>query len=96
MSKRYRIKKPKPNTLELCYGRFCQGEDPEIGGAWGEGCSKRDLNLLFYYMTSPRPRWDTKKGWEHGPSLIEELESRGYDITTLKFSIKKLPPKENE
>jgi len=29
----------------------------------------------------------------HGKSLVEELEDRGYDITTLQFSIKrKYPP----
>lgn len=45
---------------------------------------KCDGHLIHYYMGSPR-----QSGQEWVPSLFEELEKRGYDLTTLKFSIKK-------
>jgi hypothetical protein len=67
--------------------------------------SKREEDILIYSPCRPDGHllWgtiggkvcspDTKTpGWKGHiwePSLIEELEKRGYDITTLKFSIKK-------
>ena len=51
---------------------------------------KRDTRLLYYYLCCQRP--DTSKQPLFSvmqPSLIEELTARGYDITTLKFSIMK-------
>jgi len=47
--------------------------NPDIVYSWGKNTSKSDARLL------------------HGtiPKLIDELVKRGYDVTTLKFSIKK-------
>lgn len=49
---------------------------------------KCDGGMLNHYLTgkryNPCPLHGAPK-WEN--SLIEELEARGYDITTLKFSI---------
>jgi hypothetical protein len=53
-----------------------------------------DAHLLHYHLATPRPHLNL--GDPGGfpiafdPSLIEELKARGYDITTLKFEIKKL------
>jgi hypothetical protein len=39
---------------------------------------------------SDRQRWDYEKnGMAFDPSFVKELENRGYDIKTLKFSIQK-------
>lgn len=46
-----------------------------------EGGTKRDGAVLCHYFT------DTLGCL--GTTLIEELEERGYDLTTLKFSISK-------
>jgi len=65
-------------------------EDPDMVIAWGEGTSKRDGNLLHYILCCKRQRTVYGKEREDNgghsvafdPSLIEELEQRGYDITT--------------
>ena len=48
-----------------------------------EGANRWDVNFIMGAMTREIPIVQC--------SLLEELENRGYDITTLKFSIK---PKE--
>lgn len=59
---------------------------------WGDGCSKSDGHLLHAVVNSPR-HWVGFEGAKVNPSLLEELVSRGYDITTLRFSIaKKVAP----
>lgn len=62
--------------------------------------SKRERDLSFHW---PAQKPDghllygalCAKQWgpdgEMRPSLVEELESRGYDITTLRFSVKAKP-----
>lgn len=59
-----------------------------------------DLYLLFNIFLH-RPigpgKWDKeKKEWVTPPTLIEELEKRGYDISTLYFEIKKKQENDNE
>ena len=50
-----------------------------------------DGRLLNSALCSKVVRIDdaTPSGYSWGPSLAEELEARGYDLTTLKFSIQK-------
>jgi len=51
---------------------------------------KRDAALLHYVMGIDHPDPHTKPIFSKmNPSLFKELESRGYDLTTLKFSIMK-------
>ena len=54
--------------------------------------SRADGNLLLTYMGSKRTT--VKFGpsgiiYTEDPSLLEELDRRGYDLTTIKFSIEK-------
>ena len=67
--------------------------------------SKKLKDVIYYFPSSPdghllntilsgeRCHPNTKSpgwlGYEWGPSFLQELEDRGYDITTLKFSIRK-------
>lgn len=44
---------------------------------------KTDLHFICHAFTMPRLR----VGRDFGPSVIEELDDRGYDVTTLKFEI---------
>lgn len=53
---------------------------------WDEGCSKSDGGLLHSFLTFIQ--------WPDNKSLVDELKARGYDLTTLRFSIRKLPPQE--
>lgn len=79
--KRTRTIKAKPGELVIGYGRCAEeprGSSPQIVYAWGgEGATKNDIHLLMgaFEMNSP--------------ALANELRKRGYDITTLKFSIQK-------
>jgi len=63
-------------------------EEPDMCTAWGAGLSKRDGALLHYMLASKRMRWrDGVPTFE--PSFLEELEARGYDLTTFRFSVRK-------
>lgn len=90
MAKRYRKPKLKDGELRIYYGKVPH-DGPDVILAWqGNSEMKRDTNLLHYYICSKRP--DPHKLPIFSvmqPSLIEELAARGYDITTLKFSIMK-------
>lgn len=64
--------------------------EPDICYAWGDGCSKRDSHLLHNAIASKKPDPFASPAFSVMlPSLLESLESAGYDITTLQFSIKK-------
>lgn len=69
------------------WGRL-PNEAPGTCFAAGDGLSKRDMALLHYMLASKRMRW--KEGAPtFEPSFLEELEARGYDLTTLRFSVRK-------
>lgn len=97
-AKQYRRRDAKPGQLICYYGKLPHN-NPDLCFAWGgEGANKRDANLLTYMFSSKRLRHaisdeDRKlSGGERflfDKSLFEELEDRGYDMTTLKFSIQK-------
>jgi hypothetical protein len=74
----------------MFYGRLPDDSAPDLIYSWGEGCSKRDGALLNWIIGSKRPPSIHGQKWE--PSLIEELRDRGYDLSTLEFSIRKLAP----
>lgn len=78
----------KPGQLKVKWGKL-PGDAPDVCVSWGEGCSGRDGNLLLSYLCTQRPRYGSTEMY---PSLVDELKSRGYDITTLRFSIEKKKP----
>jgi hypothetical protein len=88
--KRLRKPKLKDGELRMYWGKpeYCE---PDVVLAWqGDSRMKADTALLHMIMCSKRP--DPLKLPIFSimePSLIEELIARGYDITTLKFSIMK-------
>ncbi len=86
LMKRYREPKANPGELKAQYGKL-KHDSPDIIYAWGDGCSSADARLLHYVMSR---EWYHPADGTWGDSFIKELEKRGYDITTLKFSIKKL------
>jgi len=89
--KRLRTPKLEDGEIMMYWGKEPRGY-PDIMLAWqGDGLMKRDTNLLHYVMCTKKPKltlgtldWSVME-----PSLIEELDARGYDLTTIKFSIKK-------
>lgn len=86
MKKRYRKPTAKTGELLVKYGNDCGDEDlfychPE------NGCGmKRDSKMLMIAFER------TVIFQEDGRTLRQELEARGYDITTLKFSVMKKQP----
>lgn len=87
-----RLRKPKLKDGEL---RMYWGKEPHNGPdimlAWqGDRGMRGDTRLLHYFMCSKHPDpFHNPPFGKMDPSLIEELEARGYDLTTLKFSIMK-------
>ena len=77
--KRWRSPKAKDGELKVQYGKLPL-DSPDIIYVGGNGTSRPDRRLLHYIFSL---------GHFDGKSLYEELESRGYDLTTLKFSIQK-------
>ena len=71
--------KAKPHQLKAKWSK----SQRDIVYAWGEGIHKSDAHLLHSALTN------TMKFGEK--SFQEELEARGYDLTTLTFSIMKAP-----
>lgn len=88
-----RLCKPKlkDGELRMYWGREDHDCTPDVILAWqGDRMMKRDTNLLHYHLCSQIPDPFAKPLFSKmQPSLIEELEARGYDLTTLKFSIMK-------
>lgn len=79
--------KAKPGELKAQWG-YTRDEGENIYFAWGEGCHKADGGMLSHVLEGERPIL-LAGGLKFQQSLRKELEERGYDITTLKFSILK-------
>lgn len=79
--------------MKVFWGRADRWDSPDVCVAWGGGGSNgRDARLILNVINGERMARDWSKPggptiWER--SLIKELEARGYDITTLKFSIER-------
>lgn len=84
--KRWRKPTAKPGQLKIAYGQ--EYGDKDLFFCWGQGTCRADSSMLNSYFCY-------HKGFE-GRTLVEELEKRGYDITTLKFSIELKPRVDNE
>lgn len=86
-----RLKKLKDGTLEVYYAKH-PDDGCDVIYQNGDGTSSADRALLYYIFGCERQRVPMGKTWleaEYEPSLVDELVKRGYDITTLKFSIRK-------
>lgn len=84
--KRWRTPIAKPGELIARYGK-ARGDAPDLLYSWGgSGATKSDSRIIMSALEEA----DVFRG----RSLREELESRGYDIETLRFSVmlKEPPP----
>lgn len=95
MAKRLRAPTAKPGEIKIAYGRASPHDSPDLCAAWGGGgADKSDARTIMHALTERRmvPAFPTLD-YEQRPSLVEELEARGYDITTLRFTVQRsLPP----
>jgi len=79
----------KSGQLRAGWARPDPGEPADLCYAWGgEGAAKADGRTLSHAFEGMRN--------SEGLSLREELEQRGYDITTLKFSIEQKSKPEDQ
>lgn len=91
--KRYRTPQAKPGELRVVYGKADRWSMPDVVYAWGEGVQGADGRLAHYAFATERLTLKFPEGgteWE--PSFLKELETRGYDLSTLRFSIQKRTP----
>ena len=57
--------------------------------------SKRERDILYHYPSKPDGHLLHCRlgvGSTQGKALLDELEERGYDLTTLQFSIRRREP----
>jgi hypothetical protein len=95
--KRYRRLRAKPGQLRAAWAKPDEHNNPDLCYSWGEGTKSADGHLMHWAFSSPRARtnYDAPLGsprylWSvYDDSFLQELEKRGYDLTTLKFSIQK-------
>ncbi len=88
--RRKRISKPKDDELKAWYGSLDRhNPTPDLCVNWGKKVPKCDANLLLCILGN---NFSILKDIK----FIDELKSRGYDMSTLKFSIRKLPDVKEE
>lgn len=86
--KRFRVRKATPGQLIIYFGRTGdegRGEPPDICASNGDGCDDGDARLLLFTLMDAPSRY----GGDYTHGLLKELEARGYDLTTISFSIEK-------
>ncbi len=82
VKKRYRTPQAKEGELLVKYGQEYGDKDLYYCYPENECGMRRDSKILMWAFERPIDLLD-------GKTLREELVRRGYDITTLKFTIKK-------
>lgn len=82
-------RKPRinPGELHVYYGKD-DGGDVDMVIGWGDGVPRCDRALLYVQFGADR----LNHKMEVEQSFAKELEARGYDITTIRFSIQKKTP----
>jgi hypothetical protein len=75
------MSRAKPGEFKITWGTIERGESPSlIYSHGGEGASKPDGHMISYIFEGCKN--------EYGRTLVQDLVYRGYDISTLKFSVK--------
>jgi hypothetical protein len=78
----------KPGVLSARWSKkaeygYNHGRRGDIEYNWGDGCSRADGALLHDTFSHAKNCLDS--------TFVDEITARGYDITTLRFTIKKSP-----
>lgn len=87
--RRWRAPQAKAGELVMRWGKMPRdGED--MCYAWGDGCTKREAHMLHNAIANEKPDpFATPLFSKMLPSLLANLEAAGYDLTTLRFSVRK-------
>lgn len=79
---RYSLRKP---GLAYRFGVLDKHTGPDFIASYGPGCDRADANLLLSTFNAD---WAVN-GQVVQKSLVSELEARGYDTKTVRFTIQK-------
>jgi hypothetical protein len=90
MPKRYRIRLYQPGVLRAYWGICDPGDRPELVANGLKGDAGTLLHCWNRREIYP-PLTALVMKTDSAPSFMQELEDRGYDLTTIRFSIKKKP-----
>ena len=92
--KRVRTPQPKPDHLIVAWGRTDPFNDPSLVYVYPDLAGKCDSRVLMDAIEGPRyrPSFNPYGSLKEEPSLAQELEARGYDLTTLRITIRKKEP----
>ena len=86
--KKYR--RPKLTNGQIKLQKHRLDGEVDVCVFYGDDVPRCDRALVMYAFTSTRQRTDLKTMKPaFDPSFIDELESRGYDLDTLRFTIDK-------
>ena len=92
-TRRFRITPAKPGQLKVQWGKS-DGFGMALLYLWGGyGASKSDVRMLSDAIERPQIERDYSQGGmlrpaiKEVPSLAQELEARGYDLSTLKITV---------
>jgi len=86
--KRYRSPKLAEGQIKVQKGKI--DGDVDMCIFYGDNVPRCDRALVLNALCGKRQYWDFKTRLPlFDQSLIDELESRGYDLDTLQFSIKR-------
>lgn len=87
--KRYRVPRPKPGHLVVTWGKADRHALPSIVYVYPDRDGRCDARVLGDVLEGRRylPDHQAAGGYRVERSLADELEARGYDLSTLRISI---------
>lgn len=91
--KKKRIRTPvaKPGEVIVAWGRPDPHNSPALVYAYPDLAGRNAILVLMdaFERESYVPSFETYPNYKTEPSMVKQLEAMGYDITTLKFTIRK-------
>ena len=82
------MRRATKGQLVAGWTRVDRYNDLDLVADAGPGCDRADARLAIQVLGQP---WRWIDGTTD-PALIDQLKKRGYDLSTLRFSIRKLKP----
>ncbi|MFG6083752.1 hypothetical protein ACEUZ9_005477 [Paracoccus litorisediminis] len=93
MGQKKRIRTPmvKPDQITVAWGRADRHSLPSLVYVYPDRAGKGDSRVLMEALEGDRfrPSFERFGSLDREPSMVAELEKRGYDITTLRLTIRR-------
>ncbi len=84
------VPRARPGQLKCQWGKVAESP-PDLIYLRAADVPPSDMDMLHDLLTEPRRAGGRAFG-ARLPSLLQELDARGYDISTLKISVEKKRP----